>query len=85
MTSNEMLKELAKWMSPSNYGNGSDLTDQQYRYIAEYGDGFGRMTISEMDYLGVTFDWSHVRDSSDEAMRQMHMALGRVVSNMVTF
>lgn len=85
MKTDQMLRELHKWMGPSQLGNGFDLTDEQYRYVASYGDGFGSLTVEQMDELGVTYDWSHVRDSSDEAVRQMHMALGRVVSNMVTF
>ena len=79
----EAFGELVKWMSPSNYKNGFDLTENQYKYVASHGDGFGKMTIEQMDALGITFDWSHIRDSSDEAIKEMHMALGRVISNMV--
>ena len=83
MTTNQMFKELHKWMAPGQHKNGCDLTDNQHRYVASHGDGFGKMTAEQLDSLGVTFDWSHVRDSSDEAIKAMHMALGHVVSNMV--
>lgn len=85
MTTDQMFKQLHQWMGPSQHGNGFDLTDQQYRYIASHGDGFGKMTADQLDELGVTFDWSHIRDSSDEAISEMYSALGRVVSNMVVF
>lgn len=31
-------------------------------------DGFGRMSIQELEDLGALFDWSHVRDSSEDAI-----------------
>ncbi len=82
MTTDQKFKALVDFMAPSKSG---ELTDSQHRYIVTYGDGFGKMTGQQLDELGVTFDWSHVRDSSDAAIDEMYSALGRVISNMVVF
>lgn len=82
MNTNEMFKELHKWIGPTG-ANNEDLTTNQARYVISHGDGFGRMTLEQLDELGCTYDWSHIRDSSDEAIRQMYLALGHVISNMV--
>jgi hypothetical protein len=31
-------------------------------------DGYGKLTVAELIRAGLTWDWSHVRDSSDEAI-----------------
>lgn len=83
MNMNQKFKELHLWMGTSTFGNGFDLTENQYKYVASHGDGFGKMTVEQLDGLGCTFDWSHIRDSSDQAIEEMHNALGNVISNMV--
>lgn len=31
-------------------------------------DGYGKMTVGQLMRSGLTWDWSHVRDSTDEAV-----------------
>lgn len=31
-------------------------------------DGYGRMSLQQLRQLGLTWDWSHVRDATDEAI-----------------
>lgn len=43
------------------------LTQQAHLAVATLGDGYGRMTADQLKQLGLVWDWSHMRDSSDEA------------------
>lgn len=42
--------------------NGTALTQ-----VWTEGDGYGRMTAAQLKEFGLVCDWSHIRDSSDEA------------------
>lgn len=42
-------------------------------------DGFGRLSSAELDTLGVTYDWSHVRDSSPAAIASTASYLRQVL------
>lgn len=35
------------------------------------GDGFGKMTPAQLEQINGGYDWSHVRDSSEEAIEMM--------------
>ena len=55
--------------------NYAKLTDQQQVAARRLADGFGA-GVTDPDLL---WDWSHVRDSSDEAIRLMAGYLARVL------
>lgn len=48
-----------------------DLTDEQMWTIYCLADGFGKMTSAELSKINGGWDWSHIRDSSDEAITRM--------------
>lgn len=51
------------------------LGTEAQRRVREQADGFGRMSLAQLDELGITFDWSHVRDSSDAGKRRVADAI----------
>lgn len=58
---------LHKFLNHSSTACGV-LSDKQHQHAMSLCDGFGRMTITQLRELGLTWDWSHVRDSSDAAI-----------------
>ena len=46
------------------------LTESQSIAVREQCDGFGKMSRGELAELGCLWDWSHVRDSSPEAIER---------------
>lgn len=42
-----------------------------YRSIFQKGDGYGELSIADLDNQGLWYDWSHIRDSSDKAVATM--------------
>ena len=46
-------------------------------------DGFGKMDIATLRELDLTWDWSHVRDSSDEALAGCHDVVKGLLSGKV--
>lgn len=51
------------------------LGNEAQRRVREQADGFGRMSLAQLDELGITFDWSHVRDSSEQGLRRVADAI----------
>ena len=51
---------------------------RMYQSIFELADGYGSLTWAQLDELGLWYDWSHVCDSSDEAISRMATAIRRV-------
>lgn len=47
------------------------LTARQERTLYYMADGFGVQTPTELDRINGGYDWSHFRDSSEEAFEQM--------------
>lgn len=47
------------------------LSEEAQLRVRQKGDGFGKMTIGQLKALGIAWDFSHVRDSSDEAIDEM--------------
>jgi len=43
-------------------------------------DGYGGFTISELKSLGLDWDWSHVRDSSERALSTARAYVERVLA-----
>ena len=46
-----------------------------YRRIFAMGDGYGELSSADLTSLELWGDWSHVRDSSDEALSRMATAI----------
>ncbi len=68
----KLAGEMTDWdllvatLSPTQ---GSILLEEKFDKEARARcDGFGRMTIKELERIDALFDWSHVRDSSKEAI-----------------
>lgn len=53
------------------------LTDRQWGFVWLCGDGFG--TVSESFARRACWDWSHVRDSSDEGFYRMAEAIEMIL------
>lgn len=45
-----------------------ELTDSQHNAAFALGDGYGKMTLAQLQANELMWDWSHIRDSSDEAI-----------------
>lgn len=59
--------------------NFGDLTSSQIWEVYCLGDGFGKMTPNQLLYINDGWDWSHIRDSSDEATIAMAMLIKKFV------
>ncbi len=42
-----------------------------YRSIFQKGDGYGELSIADLNNQGLWYDWSHIRDSSEKAIETM--------------
>jgi hypothetical protein len=52
----------------SPFGIARDLiTEKDALFVWQAGDGYGTFSAAELQRRGIVFDWSHIRDSSDEA------------------
>ena len=51
------------------------LTTDQHRHCVEQCDGYGGMCWQELEERGLDWDWSHVRDSADEALDYCYEAI----------
>lgn len=72
--SDSTFKKLANALCP--WGAGYEATRARIGAVGidrcwEFADGYGRMGMGELRRLGLTRDWSHVRDSSDEALARI--------------
>jgi len=47
------------------------LTDGQKWEVYCLADGFGKMSSEQLKGINGGWDWSHIRDSSDSAIREM--------------
>jgi hypothetical protein len=59
------------------------LTDAEWYAVYAEGDGFGYRTVAELREINGGFDWSHVRDSSDEGVERMHARLRSILASRV--
>jgi len=59
----ELIVSFLHWEG----SNSGKLPDAVEIFVRQNADGFGR----DAEALGVLFDWSHVRDSSDESITRM--------------
>jgi hypothetical protein len=51
------------------------LSEEALDRVFAEADGYGRKTIQELRELGIDRDWSHIRDSSDEAKVRVAAAI----------
>jgi len=70
----EEFKFVASFMHYAGT-NSKSLTDKQYVEVFELADGYGDMTLEHLVELELLGDWSHVRDSSKEAVLAMYNKL----------
>jgi hypothetical protein len=79
LTTTELkMFELYCWAGPGDLpANGGELklTYDEHLWVVSHCDGFGNMSTETLTELGVEYDWSHVRDSSDKAIDAAHAAL----------
>lgn len=59
-----------------------ELTGQGHMDVVTRCDGFGRMTAQQLRELGIEWDWSHVRDSSDEAIEEAYQVLMTILEEI---
>lgn len=59
--------------------NGALSTIKRLELVV-HGDGYGKMSRDEIIDADLVWDWSHVRDSSDEAIHAMAEAIRRTYS-----
>ena len=55
------------------------LRSQDHDALWALADGFGRMPINELRELHIDRDWSHIRDSSDEALDRIATKINEIV------
>ena len=60
--------------------NRNDLTTDEAWEVFCLGDGFGNCTPEQLQQINSGWDWSHIRDSSDEAFLRMAMRIKAIVS-----
>jgi hypothetical protein len=78
--SDATFKSIANALCPWGEGYSSTLSvlgDRGIDRCWELADGYGRMTLGTLRSRGLTRDWSHVRDSSDEALSRIVGFLSR--------
>lgn len=51
------------------------LPEAADRRVRAHADGFGKLSIVELDKLGALYDWSHIRDSSGAGQRDVARAI----------
>ncbi len=59
--------------------NSKDIFPEQHAYLFSLGDGYGRMTEEQLRQKGLIWDFSHIRDSSDEALENIYKALKNII------
>ncbi len=57
---------------------GMILDQKAYARIFAMGDGYGSLTPAQLTEMDLWYDWSHIRDSSDEAISRMASAIRRL-------
>ena len=53
----------------------NDLSYGQHLWVVSHCDGYGELSIREIMAMDVAYDWSHVRDSSEDAINATYRAL----------
>lgn len=61
------------------------LSQQQHVEVAAMGDGYGAMSAEQLQQRELTWDWSHIRDSSEGAIVTMAAAVRERVQRRLLF
>lgn len=61
----------------------SKLTAKEHNFLFSLGDGYGKMTINQLITKGLTWDWSHIRDSSEVATDQIYEELTKILTQKI--
>jgi len=77
----EMVKVLHQYVCAWGEHH-EELTDQGHMDVVTRCDGFGRMSAEQLQELGIEWDWSHVRDSSDEAIEEAYQVLMTILEEV---
>ena len=59
-----------------------ELIEQGHMDVVTRCDGFGKMDAQQLQDLGIEWDWSHVRDSSDEAIEEAYQVLMTILEEV---
>jgi len=72
--------EVVNYIYRHIFGADSDeiTCEQKWEAFCE-GDGFGPLSPEELMEINSGFDWSHVRDSSEEALERVHKKISQFV------
>lgn len=74
----DQFNEVVDYLHWNSRKYGYLSSDEAYEVFAE-GDGFGGLSADELAQINSGFDWSHVRDSSDEGVLRMHAKLHEIL------
>jgi len=74
-----MTDLLHKYLYHSGSASGV-LTEDEHNKAVAMCDGYGEKSVAELKDLDLTWDWSHVRDSSDEALAKAEAYVGSLVT-----
>jgi len=74
-----MTTLLHKYLAPT--GDSYDFLTREDRLdIAEVCDGYGELTKIALETLQLEYDWSHVRDLSDGALKNAYDVLTDILN-----
>ena len=74
-----MTDLLHKYLYHSGSASGV-LTEAEHDKAVALCDGYGELTEAELRTRHLTWDWSHVRDSSDEALAKAEAYVASLVT-----
>ena len=55
------------------------LTESEHDFLFSLGDGYGQMSVEALQSYHLTWDWSHIRDSSDAALEKISQELYEIL------
>ncbi len=73
------LKYLHKYLYHSGSAN-TVLTETEHNEAVALCDGYGKKSVAELLSLHATWDWSHVRDSSEAALGKARAYVSNLVA-----
>lgn len=70
----EKFKVIVKYLYHSS-PDAEKLSREVHNHLFSLGDGYGQMGLEWLIRNNLTWDWSHIRDSSDEALERIYKEL----------
>ena len=74
----EKCSLIAEYLHHSGVNNRS-LSPAEHNRLFALGDGYGKQTVEQLKANHLTWDWSHIRDSSNEALENIYQELKKIV------